>query len=303
MSSRMKALIGLIIASLLWSSAGVGKIVVHTFDPFTASFLRFAVASIAILPFFLRENWKQKHVIRDLVPLSLLCTMNITFYYIGLKYSTANAAVLIYAGVPLLTLLFAHRILRESLTVKKLAGVCIGFLGVLFVVVFPAWQQNAHIAGDTIGNIFFLAAIIAFTFYTIGSRRAIAIQKYSPTLVTSVFIFTTTIVLGCISLFTFRWSYLPHLLTPSIFLLIIYIGIFLTVAPYMLYQKVVKHSSASAAALSNYIQPFTSIIFNIIFLRETITLAFIVGGALIFTGIVISNGSGIWKEIRGWIRW
>jgi drug/metabolite transporter (DMT)-like permease len=302
MSSRTKAFIGLIISSLLWSSAGVGKIAVRTFDPFTASFLRFAVASIAILPFFLRENWKQKHILRDLVPLSLLCTINITFYYIGLKYSSANAAVLIYAGVPLLTLLFAHRILRETFTLKKLIGISIGFIGVLFVVVFPMCQKNVQIGGDITGNIFFLIAIIAFTFYTIGSRRATAIQKYSPTLVTSVFIFTTTIVLGAISCFTFRSSYVTSLFSPSVFFLVIYLGIFLTVAPYLIFQKVIKHSSASVGALGNYIQPATSIVFNILFLQESFTFVFLVGGILIFTGIVISNGSGFWEKIRVWIR-
>ena len=51
MSTRTKALLAILLATLLWSTAGLSKIVVRTFDPYFAGFLRFFVATLVILPF------------------------------------------------------------------------------------------------------------------------------------------------------------------------------------------------------------------------------------------------------------
>jgi drug/metabolite transporter (DMT)-like permease len=303
MSSRTKALIAIVISSLLWSSAGLAKIVVQALDPYSAAFLRFFVASIVMLPFFLRENNRGKHILRDLVPLSLLLTANIACYYIGLMSSTANAAALIYAGLPLVTAILAHRFIHEQLTVKRLMGIVIGLCGVILIALLPVLEKDAAISGSLWGNTFFVIAILVFPWYTVGSRRAITILKYSPVTLTSVSLFTTTIVFFCISLFTFRSENIPHLLQPSIILLSLYLGILVTAATYLLYQWAVKYSSATTAALGSYLQPVFAVILNIIFLHEAVTPLFLLGGIIVLAGVVIAGGTNVVREVRGWIRW
>lgn len=302
MSSRTKALFAIILASLLWSTAGLSKIIVRELDPYVAAFLRFFVASLVIFPFFLREKIKRKHIIRDLVPLSMLATANILFYYLGLAVSTANAATLIYAGVPMLVAVLAHTLIGERLNRQKIAGITLGLIGIIFIAALPGIAKGESVTGHIQGNIFFLAAVIVWSFYTIGSRRAIAVKEYSPLTVTSVFMFTACIVFSIVSLFTFQTRYLTVLAQPRTVLLILHLGTLVTVATYLLYQWVVKHSSATTASLSNYIGPVFSILINVTVLKETVTPAFLIGTALVLSGVVIASGSGLLQEVKDWIH-
>jgi len=301
MSSRTKALIAIILASLLWSTAGLSKIIVREFDPYFAAFLRFFVASIVILPIFLKTSVKRKHLLRDLVPFSLLATMNILFYYLGLSLSTANAATLTYAGAPMLTAILAHYLIGERLNRQKLIGILVGFTGILFIAFLPTLSQSESVSGNIMGNILFVCAAIAWSFYTINSRRAIADKDYSPITVTGMFLFTTTTVCFVISLFTFKPSYIPALLQPSTILLVLHLSVVVTVITYLLYQWAIKHSSATTASLQNYIGPVFSILVNVAVLKEIITPAFLIGAALVLAGVIITSGSGLLREARDWI--
>lgn len=301
MSSRTKALIAIILAALLWSTAGLSKIVVRELDPYVAAFLRLFVAAIVILPFFLREKVNRKHIVRDLVPLSLLATGNILFYYMGLSTSTANAATLIYAGAPMLTAILAHYFINERLNKQKVLGILIGFVGILFIAVLPILTRGETV-GTLSGNIFFVFAIIVWSLYTIGSRRAIADKGYSPLTVTGVFFFTASVVFAVVNVFTFQTRYIGIIAQPSTLLLVLLLGIIVTVLTYLLFQWAVKHSSATTASLQNYIGPIFSILVNVTFLKETITPAFLIGTALVLTGVVITSGSGLLQEVKDWVN-
>lgn len=302
MSSRTKALIAIILAALLWSTAGLSKIIVRELDPYVAAFLRFFVASIVILPIFLRSDIKRKHILRDLVPFSLLATLNILFYYLGLSLSTANASTLTYAGAPMLTAILAHYLIGERLNMQKILGILVGFVGILFIALLPAISAGESISGSIPGNMYFVFAAVLWSFYTIGSRRAIAGKNYSPVTVTGVFLFTTTAVFFIISLFTFRAAYIPILVRPSTILLILHLGIIVTVVTYLLYQWAIKHSSATTASLQNYIGPVFSILVNVSVLKETITPGFAIGAALVLIGVVITSGSGLLQEVKDWVN-
>lgn len=301
MSSRTKALIAIVATSLLWSTAGLSKIVVRELDPYVAAFLRFFVAAVVILPFFLREKMKGKHIVRDLVPLSLLATANILFYYFGLSVSTANAATLIYAGAPMLTAVLAHYFIGERLNKQKMIGIVLGLIGILFIVALPGIAKGESVTGHIQGNISFLMAVVVWSFYTIGSRRAIAEKGYSPLTITSVLMFTTTSVFFVVSLFTFQTRYLTVLAKPSTLLLFLHLGILVTVVTYLLYQWAVKHTSATTASLQNYLGPIFSILVNVAVLQETVTPAFLVGTAFVLAGVVIASGSGLLQEVRDWV--
>lgn len=302
MSSRAKALIAIVLASLLWSTAGLSKIIVREFDPYFAAFLRFFVASVVILPIFLKLHIKREHLLRDLVPFSLLATTNILFYYLGLSLSTANAATLTYAGAPMLTAILAHFLINERLNRQKIMGILVGFAGILFIAFLPALAKGESVSGNITGNMFFIFAAVAWSFYTISSRRAIADKGYSPVAVTSIFLFVTTAVFFVISLFTFKSSYIPTLAVPSTLALVLHLGIIVTVATYLLYQWAIKHSSATTASLQNYIGPIFSILVNVTFLGETITPAFLIGTALVLVGVVIASSSGLLQEVKDWVN-
>ena len=152
MSTRTKAIIAILLAQFLWSTAGLSKIIVREFDPYFAGFLRFFVASIVILPFFLKEKSRPKHVFAHLFIPSIAGAGNLLFYYLGLQSSTANAASLIYAGVPLITALIAHYTLGERLTIRKIIGIFIGCIGVILIALLPLIERGESTSGNFPGN-------------------------------------------------------------------------------------------------------------------------------------------------------
>lgn len=294
MSLKTKALIAIVLAALLWSTAGLSKIVVRELNPYLAAFIRFFIASLVILPLFLKTKRNLVTLFKDLVPMSLFAVCNILFYYVGLTLSTANASTLIYAGSPMLTAVLAHFMIGERLYMQKVLGIIIGFAGILFVTAFS-------ISGTLTGNLLFVCAIVVWSLYTIYSRKAIVQKGYSPLTVTSVFFFTATIIFFVISLFTFKTSYIPVLMKSSTMLLLLHLGLLVSVATYLLYQWAIKHSSATTASFQNYIGPVFSILINTAVLKETITPSFILGTALIMTGVVLANSTGLLREMKEWV--
>src|SRR3989304_2125166 len=129
MSTRSQALLALIIASVLWGTSGVAaKILVRDVSPFVSSFYRFAIASLIILPFFLRER-KPLRAWRTLLPLSLLGGLNVPLFFWGVQTTTANSAALIYTITPLMTALFSYLLISERHTRQKIIGIMICLIG------------------------------------------------------------------------------------------------------------------------------------------------------------------------------
>lgn len=302
MSSRMIALIAIVLASLLWSTAGLSKIIVRDFDPFTAGFLRFFVASVVIFPLFLREKNVGKKMFFDLVPVALFLTGNVAFYYIGLKTSTANAAAIIYTAVPLVVALLAPRLIKESVSPTKLVGIMVGLVGVLVIVLLPFIEQGQVVSGEILGNVFFLSAVLVWSLYAIGSRHMINTKQYSPLSVSAISIFTATIIFFPLSLINYQPQYITLLRNPYYLFLFFYLGTAVTVATFVLFQWAIKHSSATTASLNVYIQPFFAVIVNVLFLGEKLTSGFLFGGLLVIAGVFLATSKGMLEELRKVVR-
>lgn len=298
MSSRTKALIAIIVVSILWGTAGVSaKLLLHVLNPFVAAFYRFLIASLCILPFFLQIK-KPKGYLRSLIPLSLLSAANISFFYVGMTTTTANAATLVYAGTPLATALLAKIFIKEEISRKKLLGVLIGLLGIIFIVVLPILDKQGELVGDLRGNIFILLGLFSWAIYTVTSKQYLSHHTYTPILMTSLNFFTVCIATLGIGLITQQQFFPPEAFTLRFLLLLIYTGVFVTFVTYGLFQWAIQHISATTASLKNYLEPVLGIYLNTLLLGETITGGFIVGSILVITGVVIATGTKLVEQVK-----
>jgi drug/metabolite transporter (DMT)-like permease len=125
---------------LLWSSAFIAtKVVVSNGPPLTVLAARFLLASmlLALLARARRLRWPEG------VPawgrLALFGVLNSALYlgftYEAQRYLSAGMGSIISATNPLVLTLLATRFLGERLTPAKFIGLCLGFTGVLFVMV------------------------------------------------------------------------------------------------------------------------------------------------------------------------
>jgi drug/metabolite transporter (DMT)-like permease len=300
MSTSLLALIGIVIASVFWASSGaVAKILFSSFDPYTISFLRTAVASIILIPIFLKKNTHPiREVFRDVVPVGLAFTLNFFCFYVGVSKTTANASAIIYVGVPLVAALIAHFWIHEKTSVIKWIGIIIGLSGSILVLVLPALEKGKAISGNLEGNLYIAGAVLSWAMYTIGSRRVSQQHHSSPIIFTAV----STIV--CASVFFVLVLATPHA-TPIIPALLtgphigwfLYLGIFVTIVTNYLFQWAIKHSSTMTATLTHYLQPIFAFVFNS-FLGEQLSAGMIIGSVIIMFGVFLASSARATAYVR-----
>lgn len=288
MSDRTKGLIAVIIASVFWSTAGAGsKYLLASLPPIAAAFFRFFIASLAIcLLFYLKRKQISIKKLWPVFAVSVFSAGNILLFYLGLSHTTSNASYLIYTSSPLMVALLSYVFLSERLSKEKYLGLFLGLIGVLFVILLPAWQTGQDIFGSVYGNFIIFLAVISWAIYSIGSGNLIR-KKIDPLLIAAASMLTNAIIFFFLSIiFEHRIPFLYSLSLPTIFT-IIYLGIFVSVIPYVLYQLTVKFQSATVASLTTYLQPPFAVMVNAVFLGEIFSWQYAIGGILTLVGVYL----------------
>ena len=300
MSSRTIALLTLVLASFLWSSAGVvAKILLPLYTPFPLAAARYVLATLFILPFFWKGHSKQwQKLLSQGFWVGLLSAGNIAFYYLGLTKTTVNASVIIYTATPLVVAAISYFLLSERLSKQKTVAILIGFLGVLITLILPILQKGQSISGDFLGNIYIVFALVCFALYTIYSRYLITKKQYSPIAVTTMTLFITAVIFVLLTMFITPFRFTPTIAKPTNLLLLLHLALFVTVATYLLYQWAIKHSSSTTASFTVYLQPVFSFALAIIFLREPFTVGYTVGSALVFIGVALFTGTKAFASLK-----
>lgn len=288
MSKRTQAFLAIIVASLFWSTAGLtAKYLVKDVSPLVVGFYRFFFASLIMLPFFIREKiisgqWKQ------LVIPTVIGALNIPLYYLGIKTTTANSATLIFTAGPLATAILSYFLIKEKNSITKWIGIILGLIGVVLIIVLPTLEKGPMVNGDLQGNILIATGMISWTIYTIWSRPMREQKRFSPVTTTSIYFFLTTSLCLILLLVTKQQLFPPQLFQIDYLCVLWYAAIFITVVTFFLFQWALEYISATTASFKQYVDTFFSIILNIMFLGEKLTVGLVIGGLLISLGVAIA---------------
>lgn len=288
MNEKIKGLIALLITIFFWSLAVViARGVINEIKPLTLLFIRLLVATIAFLPFFLtRKIWKHPQFI-ELVKVSIFFMVNMTFFLLGIQYTSASASQLIYSATPILIIIVGVLFMKEKYSLSRFIGVLIGLAGVVLIVYLSAEEKGTTIAGSLMGNLLIGLAMLGWLSYMLSTKRVLktfsSIDTSSVAIITSFFL---SIPLFAYELIGLKGSI--HLSTNAI-LAGIFIGFFGTFLTYLLHQYALSRLSALTASFSSYIQPITTAILAIFLLGEKLTFGFLFGGALVFFGVFLAT--------------
>lgn len=287
MSDKKKAIVFILLVSILGGATqAITKIGLVSIPPLSFAFIRFLIAGIVISPFLLKKNFLR--VLWQLTPFSLLATINIAFFILGIKTTTATIGTILYAGVPLLTALFLFVLFRERLSRKKELGIVLGFFGVVFVALLPIIEKGSRFSGDLLGNMLIGIGVVSWSLYMAYSKKKL--RSFSPLVVTSAFIWVTCFALFPLFL-TDLISY-PNWwqsLTLSSVLSLSYISIISTVIVFLLNQYAIKHGGSILASMQFYLLPISAYLSASFLLGEQLTLGIVIGGALALLGVYITT--------------
>ena len=288
MTSSTKATLALLGTVLLWSyMVVIARQIVSEISPVTVLFLRLLIASIFFLPFFISNHtWEKPHFLKLLL-ISLGSTINLTFFILGIKFTTASASQIIYAAMPILILSYGKFILKEKQTLIKIIGILIGFLGLLLIGYLSAIENGETISGTLHGNLLISIAMLGWTFYLLSSKK---ISKYfSPIELGSTSILISFIISAVIFFINQSLTNSSLILNKGQFFTIFYIGFAGTFLTYLLFQYAVKHSSPLKVSMTSYIQPITTAFLAILMLGEKLTFYFIIGSIFVLLGVFLTS--------------
>ena len=263
------------------------KMALMEIPTFVFIFCRFAIASLILVPVFIRSH--ERVAKKDVLPvilLSLFGTGNVVFFALGVKLTTATSAQVLYAASPIIALGASLVILKTGFGKGKLIGVLTGVFGVLIIVLSPKLKGGSFSSGSLNGNVLVFIAVISYTMYTVLSKRAQ--NRYSPITLTTAMVLTTLAVQSLLMITEIKnlSVALPEISYKAV-IGVLYVGIFGTALYFLLYQHVIKKGNPVVASMTFYLQPVFSFIYAFFLLNERLTVSLVLGSLLAFVGAAI----------------
>ncbi|MCP3887943.1 MAG: DMT family transporter [Desulfobulbaceae bacterium] len=282
------ASLALILAMVLWASSFIGlKIAFRSYDPQVVIFGRMLIASLCFLAVGRRLTHALHYRRGDYKLILFMAFCEPCLYFIfeakAVENTTASQAGVITAILPILVMIGAALILKETISRKSWFGALIALAGVCWLTLESSPSANAP--NPVLGNFLEFLAMVCATGYTISLKYLTA--RYSPFFLTAVQAFT-----GCI--FYFPLLFLPSTTIPHQFhlvpgLAIIYLGAVITLGAYGLYNFSLKHVPANKAAAYVNLIPIFSVLLGWLILGESFTMEQMLAGTLIMAGVIISQ--------------
>jgi drug/metabolite transporter (DMT)-like permease len=211
------------------------------------------------------------------IPFSLITWAELTV-------DSALAAILT-APVPLFVIVIAAIFLRdERITINRLAGLAVGFVGVAILVGFDPGEVAA---GNLAGEIALIGATLSYACGAVYARRNIhGLRPMIPAVFQVGFALTMVSVLA----FVFeRPIDVVSRITPEALFAVVWLGILGSGLAYLLFFRTLGRWGATRTSMVAYLLPVFGITLGALVLKEPIDTRLLVGTALVIGGIALVN--------------
>ncbi len=281
----------LTLTTLFWSGNMVlGRALRDQVPPLTLAFWRWAIAFLLVVPLALPHLRRQWPLLRGgwpaVVILGLLGVGGYnTLAYVGLNYTPATNAVLLNSFIPIATITLSWALLKKQLQRREWLGVVVSFVGVITIVCRGELRTLAALSPN-VGDLWMLAAVFTWAFYTIG-------LQWRPAGIDPMLLLAALTSVGLLALApACAWEIAQGrtvLVSAGSLAGIAYTGVFPGFLGYVFYNRAVGEVGASKASLFLHLMPVFGTILSAIFLDEMPQAYHAVGIALIFSGIYLTT--------------
>jgi len=288
----------LLLTFLIWSNSFIAiKLLLARMSAFDLLRLRFipvgVISFILILLFYRTQAWRilRAHPARVTLGGFLMVISYNLFLNSGMRYVQPNAASLLIALNPLITLLLAVRFLHEPFTRRRLLGTVITFIGLTLVVLLGrvGGAGGTWIAVDKIPYaLLVLGGPLSWAAATVIIKPAL--KGHSAV----VFNFVS-LSLGSLPLLLFMdrpFIDLALSLRPLEFGAAAFLSLACTILAFSFWNIAIKSWHASNVSLFVYLNPPLTALFTYLFFGIGITFYFLVGGVVMLAGIIIATLPG-----------
>ncbi len=219
-----------------------------------------------------------------IILLALVAVLHLMIQIYGLEFTSASNTGWIVGMAPIFIALLGFFFLKETLTLFKVMGIIVAFIGLLLLISRGDISNIDFLKNK--GDFLVLGSAFTWGVYSIINKK-ISLQ-YSP-LMTILYLFLTMAII--ISPFVVGSEFVTVLFHISIkvWFAILFLGIFCSGLGYVLWAQALKEMDAAKAGAFLYFEPFITIITAWIFLNERITFLMVLSGMIITAGVLLVN--------------
>ena len=242
--------------------------------------LLFGIAVIFIRKIKLPRNSK------EWIAMFVLGVTNIAvpFFLIswGERSVDSSVAAILDSTVPLFTIFISHYLLNDDkMTIPKVAGLLIGFAGVVILLSKDIGSSGSTILGQG-------AVVLASLFYA-GSGVYVrkATQDMPGVLRSAGPLFSASIIMWVVVFFTEKPIQVP--VEGITWIALLFLGVIGSGFAFVLAFYLIHEIGPTRTSMVTYIFPLGGVILGIAILHEQITWQLIAGGILIVCSLVVAN--------------
>ena len=284
---HLGAYLSLSAATLIWSSNAIAvKLALREIPQMATAAMRITLAALTLVAVYTARGGRIRlagEEARQFFRVGLWgLALSFFLFTLGLNHTSISHAEFIGAVSPLAILLFSWREGQERLSPLRLGALFVSLAGVLLL----AFDQQGGASPGWEGDLLLIAGVGCFTFYTVRGKQ---LAGTYPSLQFNAHCFLAAALwlfpLLLVELARLPWRQVGWLSWSSLFLS----GTIGSAGAYLAYYYSLRSIQASQAAVFHYLQPVLGTILGVLLFQEVLTGRFLVGAALILTGVVVAE--------------
>ena len=281
----------LLLTALFWGGTFIaGRVIARDVGPFSAAFLRFAIASVFLLFF----SWKVERQLTfpkkgQLIPVVLLGLTGVFSYNVlffkGLKLINAGRAAIIIANNPILIAIFSAYFFKEKLNRIKVIGIIVSVAGAIVVISKGNLGEILN-QGVGWGEVYIFGCVLSWVAYSLIGKTAM--KHLSPLVAVSYSAVIGAVLLSVPAYFegvAENFARYPAKDWLSLF----YLGFFGTVVGFVWYYEGIKQIGPTKASLFINFVPISAVLMAFFILGEPITPSLFIGTLLVTIGVYLTT--------------
>lgn len=274
---RKNAYIKYLLSLLLFGSNGIvaSFILLNSYEIVFSRSLLGSLFLIAVFVFGRNKPsfWKNKREFIFLICSGVAMGTSWMFLYEAYSQIGVSIATLIYYCGPVIVMILAPIVFKESITSAKIAGFIAVFIGMLLV-------NGVEVTNSRFlwGLICGILSAVTYAFMVIFNKKAASIKGLENSMGQLTVSFVT------VAIFTWIKQGASIAVSKESILPILILGIVNTGFGCYLYFSSIKELPVQSVAICGYLEPLSAILFSAVFLHEQLTIVQIIGAILILGG-------------------
>ena len=289
--SRIIPYLEALFAVIVWGASFIAtKIAVGQISPISVVWIRFAIGIPILFAAVLMRKQFAFPKGTEWLYFTLLGFIGIAFHQWlqsnGLQTSEATTTAWIVATTPAFLSILGWLVLKEKLTLVQISGILLAMTGVIVVVSKGDLTSLSIGKFGAPGDVLILISSVNWAVFSILSRHGL--KRHPSTRMTFWVMTIGWLITSAAFVGQGHFTELPNLDARGWWSLI-YLGIFTTGLAYIAWFDVLSQLPAAQSGAFLFLEPPSSMIVAAIILNERVTIASIIGGAVILLGVWLVN--------------